>query len=193
MDDRTRLIELLERLGNLLRTERRLSAHTAALQPVHLQALSYLSRCNRYSNTPAAVTAFLGTTKGTASQSLSVLERAGLIARRPDADDRRVTRLRLTRKGRDVLEELLPLPEWEESMRALDGDATRICANTLESLLRARQASHGWRSFGVCRTCRHFLDEGGGAFRCGLTREPLQREDSQRICHEHEWPSDQTA
>jgi MarR family transcriptional regulator, negative regulator of the multidrug operon emrRAB len=190
MEDATRLIELLERLGNLLRSERRLGAHAAGLQPVHLQALVYLARCNRYSNTPAAVTAWLGTTKGTASQSLGVLERAGLIRRHIDADDRRVARLQLTRKGKALVQQLLPLPEWEESARTLGADRARGAADVLESLLRTRQASQGRRSFGACHTCRHFRREGGGKFRCGLTLEPLTVDESAQICHEHEWPEE---
>ncbi len=193
MDDPARLIELLERLGNLLRTERRLAAHAAGLQPVHLQALAYLSCCNRYSNTPAAVTAYLGTTKGTASQSLGVLERAGLIGRRTDPDDRRVARLHLTPKGDRLLGELMPLPEWETSARSLDADQVRAAADTLESLLRTRQASHRWRSFGACHTCRHFRREGEGQYRCGLTGEPLHTQEIRRICHEHEWPEKASA
>jgi MarR family transcriptional regulator, negative regulator of the multidrug operon emrRAB len=189
MDDATRLIELLERLGNLLRTERRTAAHTAGLQPVHFQALAYLARCNRYSNTPAAVTAWLGTTKGTASQSLGVLERGGLIRRRPDAKDRRVTRLALTRKGEHLLERLLPLPEWRECTRRLDADATRMAADALEALLRERQALHGGRSFGACHSCRHFRHEGEKRYRCGLTGEPLQQAEITLLCQEHEWPT----
>jgi MarR family transcriptional regulator, negative regulator of the multidrug operon emrRAB len=192
MEDATRLIELLERLGNLLRTERRLGAHAAGLQPVHVQALAYLARCNRYSNTPAAVTAWLGTTKGTASQSLGVLERAGLVRRHIDVDDRRVARLQLTRKGKALVKQLLPLPEWEASARALDAEQARIAADGLETLLRARQAAQGWRSFGACHTCRHFRREGGGKFRCGLTLEPLTADESAQICHEHEWPEEGT-
>lgn len=188
MDDATRLIELLERLGNLLRTERRLGAHGAGLQPVHLQALTYLARCNRYSNTPAAVTSYLGTTKGTASQSLGVLEREGLIGRRTDPEDKRVSRLKVTRKGERMLEALLPLPGWEASARALDQEQTRVAADTLEALLRHRQIARDGRSFGECHTCRHFRQEGRNTYRCGLTGEPLRAEETTRICHEHEWP-----
>jgi MarR family transcriptional regulator, negative regulator of the multidrug operon emrRAB len=190
MEDATRLIELLERLGNLLRTERRLGAHAAGLQPVHLQALAYLARCNRYSNTPAAVTAYLGTTKGTASQSLGVLERAGLVRRRVDPDDRRVTRLQLTPKGARLLGRLLPLPEWEASARTLEPEQARAAADALEALLRSRQASRGGRSFGACHTCRHFRREQGGRYRCGLTLEPLTADEGAQICHEHEWPQE---
>ncbi|MCI0482724.1 MAG: MarR family transcriptional regulator, partial [Candidatus Dadabacteria bacterium] len=73
MKDGGKIASLIERLGNLLRAEER--AAGAGLLPVHVRMLSYLSVCNRYSDTPAAVTEFAGATKGTSSQSIAVLER----------------------------------------------------------------------------------------------------------------------
>ena len=90
------LLELVERLGNLMRTELRKSGTDESLQPVHLQALMYLSKANRYSNTPQALADYLGLTKGTVSQTLLLLDRRGLIERFEDDIDRRVVRLRLS-------------------------------------------------------------------------------------------------
>ncbi len=53
------LLELVERLGNLMRTELRKTGADEALQPVHLQALTYISKANRYSNTPQALADYL--------------------------------------------------------------------------------------------------------------------------------------
>ena len=41
------LLELVERLGNLMRTELRKAGAEEVLQPVHLQALTYLAKANR--------------------------------------------------------------------------------------------------------------------------------------------------
>ena len=49
------LLELVERLGNLMRSELRKAGSDESLQPVHLQAMIYLARANRYSNTPQAL------------------------------------------------------------------------------------------------------------------------------------------
>src|SRR5207247_9188259 len=93
------LLELVERLGNLMRTELRKSGAEESLQPVHLQALLYLSKANRYSNTPQALADYLGLTKGTVSQTLLLLDRRGLVERFEDDIDRRVVRLRLSSAG----------------------------------------------------------------------------------------------
>ena len=87
------LLELVERLGNLLRAEFRRAGADEQLQPVHVHALVYLTRANRYSNTPQAMAEYLGLTKGTMSQSLLLLDRRGLIERYQDDLDRRVVRL----------------------------------------------------------------------------------------------------
>ena len=93
------LLELVERLANLMRAELRKAGTEERLQLVHLQALVYLVKANRYSNTPQALAAYLGLTKGTVSQTLLILDRRGLIERYQDDVDRRVVRLRLSTAG----------------------------------------------------------------------------------------------
>lgn len=174
-----RVVDLVERLANLLAAEQRRTAAVQGLQPVHAQALHYLARCNRYSNTPAAVAEYLGLTKGTVSQSLRILERRGLIARRRDPTDRRVVRLRLTAKGARLAAELAAPAPW----RDLPGDEA---GPALERLLRTVQQRNRSRTFGVCASCRFFQSESETAFRCGLTGEPLSASDAVLICREHE-------
>ena len=182
VSDQARIAELLERVGNLVRAMQREVAGRHGLQPVHLSALSYLTRANRYSDTPAAVTEYLGVTKGTASQTLLLLERKGLLERRPDEADRRVVRLTLTAAGRRVAAEALT-PEGLQA--ALEDLEAKGLEEALADLLKGLQRANGLRSFGVCRTCRHFTHV-GSRFRCGLTGEGLTKADSNRICREHE-------
>ena len=103
------LLELVERLANLMRAEMRKAGSEESLQPVHLHALVYLSKANRYSNTPQALAAYLGLTKGTVSQTLLILDRRGLIERYQDDVDRRVVRLRLSTAGEQLLYEAAAL------------------------------------------------------------------------------------
>lgn len=176
---------LLERLSNLVRAEERRSGRETGLQPVQLHVLEYLGRANRYSDTPAAVAEYLGLTKGTVSQTLITLEKRGLLERGVDPADRRVTRLSLTREGRNVVIRWSPPPALKRAIDAL-GTADRDgVTNGLTTLLRGVQAEAGVRGFGVCNSCRHFLTDGQGA-RCGLTQEPLPARQTRKICREHE-------
>jgi DNA-binding MarR family transcriptional regulator len=180
-----RLYALLERIGNLLRTEERAAGLRHGLQPVHLQALRYVQSCNRYSNTPAALTEYLGLTKGTVSQTLLLLEEKGLLRKEASTEDRRVVHLFLTDAGRAVLDEALPPALFTQVLGGLP-EGGRGLEEALTGLLRSLQGANAQRSFGACATCRHFRKEGPGRFRCGLTQEPLSREDSLLLCREHE-------
>ena len=176
---------LLERVTNLLRAEQRDSGLDAALQPVHLSSLLYLSRANHYSDTPAGVTEYLGATKGTVSQSLLVLQRRGLIAKRPDGQDRRVIHLELTDLGKRLLDQSWPSPRVREAVEALPEPRRKLLEETLRELLGSLQKANRSRSFGVCKTCSLFERLERNRFRCGLTSEPLSKEQSERICREH--------
>ncbi len=73
------VFDLIERMAALIRSEERKKCTELGLQPVHLQVLDYLSRCNRYSDTPAALTNYLGMTRGTVSQTVLLLVKKGFI------------------------------------------------------------------------------------------------------------------
>jgi len=184
--DILRILDLAERLGNL--AEARLKATVAAqgLQAVHARILLFLLHANRYSNTPLAVADYLGLTKGTVSQSLILLENKGLLAKMADERDGRVVRLVLTEAGLT----LARMTEAESAARLAEAaqDLPEGLLDGLTGMLRRLQAAEGRRSFGLCRTCRHHLEEAPGRWRCGLTGEPLSAADGERICREHEAP-----
>ncbi len=179
-----RIYEILTRLGRLIQSEERASGE---LVPVQLHALAYLSRCNRYSDRPAAVGEYLGVTKGTASQTLQALQRKGLITKEADSEDGRVVHLRLTEEGREHLRHGRP-EAFKRALAKLGEEESSALGKSLEALLLGLQRGHGGRTFGICRTCRHFRDLGPEGFRCGLTHEPLALPESRLLCREHETP-----
>ncbi|MBN9459860.1 MAG: MarR family transcriptional regulator [Burkholderiales bacterium] len=171
---------LLERLAALLQQSVREDAARHGLLPIHLQVLAYLARANRYSDRPIAVAEYFGITRGTVSQTLAVLERRGLVARQPDERDGKHLHLALTAAGRAVLAR-----GWtrrlDAALRAAGAQAD--IGERLRALLTALQRQNGNRAFGVCRQCAHFLPAGDGHL-CGLTGEPLAREQTRKICRE---------
>lgn len=173
---------LIERLSALFRAQQRQIAGESGLKLVQLEALVYLANANRYSDTAVGLTAYLGVTKGTISQTLRALERRGLIVKRPDARDGRVQHCELTPTGRALVDAAFPAP-------ALAGVPELAGLNeALRAALGAIQQAGGHLSFGMCQTCAHFRSS-AGQLRCGLTQEPLSRADSQKICREHTAPA----
>ncbi len=175
----------IERIANLFRNELRRTGADYGLQPVQIEALHYLSVCNRYSDTPMGVTEYLGQTKGTISQSLNVLARKGFLVKKPDVKDKRVTRLRVSSQGRKLLARAIPSAQLTAACTHMDSDSQAEITAALLQLLRALQRANAMRSFGVCHTCRYHQVVAEG-YRCGLTEEPLQAAETQFICREHE-------
>lgn len=174
---------LLERLSRVLQNE----GHAEGLKPTQWEALRYLGRANRFSRTPSGLTAYLGVTKGTVSQTLNALERKGLLAKRSEPADRRQLRLDLTAKGLRLLERD-PVDAILRLSGRLPKQARRELARSLETLLVATLAERDGRPFGLCRSCRHFLanDPEGAPHRCALLEVALSAADSEQICVEQE-------
>jgi DNA-binding MarR family transcriptional regulator len=168
--------DLVEQLAVLLRAEGRQRAAAWDLLPAQLDALRFLGRANRYSRHPGAVAEWMGATPGTVSQTLAALERKGLVVKSTDPADQRRVVCRLTDRGRDCLEAV------DQAAALPDDAATRA---VLRRWLTALQTAHGRRTFGVCRTCRHFRPGGDGGT-CGLTGEALSAVDTTEVCREHE-------
>lgn len=179
------IYEYVERISNLIRTSVRKTGLVSDLQPVQMEALHYLSRCNRYSNTPIAVAEFLGLTKGTVSQTLGVLEANGLLEKRTDLRDRRVVHLLLTPAGERVLEESIPPSVLKSALAVLTDEEQQQMERSITRLLRAIQHANGLKSFGPCKTCFHHQHTDDHQRRCGLTKEILSDADAQQICREH--------
>lgn len=176
----------LERLANLLRAETWRQSRQRGLQPIQWQMLAYLQQCNHYSNTPLGVADYFYLTKGTVSQSLNVLEEKGFIEKQVDLKDGRVVHLVLTAQGRALLAETLPPPMFEAVSQTWGEAEQHQAVQLLQHLLTSLQHTNKLKSFGVCTTCRYHQVVGEGQFRCGLTQEPLTRQDISLICRDHE-------
>jgi DNA-binding MarR family transcriptional regulator len=175
-----RAAHLIERLGRLMRA----NDHAAGLNPAQAEALRYLARANRFSRTPAALAEYLGSTRGTVSQTLISLEAKGLIERQANARDGRSVVYVLTKAG----SKFLLASSDRELATVIDhaGIAAEL-ADNLETGLRTAIMMRGGRAFGACHTCRHFRRdqrEGGTPHHCALLDEPLSETDQALVCAE---------
>lgn len=168
------LVNRLGRAGHALQ-------FAAGLNPAQWDALRYLARANTYSRTPSALAEFLGTTKGTASQTVRALEAKGYIRRGPNARDKRVVALDLTESGRDLLAKD-PIRQLEQAAASLPAEAGDAIVTGLSGLMAQLQHDCGAQPFGICARCGHFRPEGGGEGRCGLTADLLPAPETDLLC-----------
>jgi DNA-binding MarR family transcriptional regulator len=177
MDD---IIVSLERVSRLMRQ----AQYADGLNPAQWEALRYLSRCNRLSNSPLALAQYLGATKGTISQTVTALRRKGLIERTARAGNARSIELTLTPLGVERLRSD-PWLGLRETIEALPGKVRRRMTQGLEALrddeIRRRRAP----AFGVCLRCRfHREADASRSARCMLIDAPLTAAETDQLCVE---------
>lgn len=190
MDKNTLLLsDLIERVGNRIRADVRNLENAHNLQPVHLQALKYIKRANRYSNTPQGLTEYLGQTKGSISQSLILLHRKGLIDRYMDEIDKRQVRLTLSEAGEKLLKEVELTSSWQTATKYISPTKLRTAVLVLNETLNNLQIIESIKSFGVCNTCVYCRQESKRIFRCGLTGDKLGITETRKICRLHVSPT----
>ena len=180
-DDQPQALDIairLERLGRLLRQ----SGHAGGLVPAQWEILRYLGRANRLSRSPGCVTRYLGTTKGTISQSLLTLEKKGLVRRQTNAADERHVLLDLTDRGHSKLQAdpILPLVQ---GLDELGGKTKRRFARGLAELLSREIGRQGGARFGTCAGCalaKH--SAAGNTFQCTVDGATPDEHEQTRLC-----------
>jgi len=179
--------DLIERLGNLVRADVRAVCNEYGVRPVQLEALGFLTQCNRYSDTPQAVAEYLGLTKGTVSQTLKILEKKGLLRKQSDNRDKRLVHLKPTARGRRLVERAVPAEALTLGIENLSMSESQVAVESLRTLLRSIQKVNCLKSFAPCNTCR-FNKKRQGSYFCELTQEPLTEQDIVLLCREHQYP-----
>lgn len=181
------LYDLAERLAALMRVAARQASSPHSLQPVQLEALRYLAGCNKFSDTPMAVTEYLGQTKGTVSQTLKALEAKGLLTKQQNPNDKRSAHLKITPQGRALIAESIPTPAFLAVSDAMNNAERDALGTQLHKLLSGLLQANRMRTFGLCSSCKHHRKTAAG-YHCNLVNQPLAQSEVNLICREHEWP-----
>lgn len=176
--DKESLSRLLDRIGRMARGLQ----YCHGLNPAQWDSLRFLAQANRFSRTPGALAVFLGTTKGTASQTLNALEKKGYLTRVTDPEDKRVRHIELTAEGESLLAED-PLNCLDLAIERLPAEVVDTMAQGLIALCSNMQARCGGQDMGICTSCGHFQGPTeDGNMRCGYKQADLSCEDAKRVC-----------
>ena len=130
------VLSRVTRLARHLDRERRAAFAEHGLEAYEFDVLSALRRSGPpYELTPGQLVRQTLVGSGTTTNRLDRLESRGLIDRRPDPEDGRVRRVRLTDRGRDRLD--AALADLLDRERRLLGGLSEPDRNTLAGLLRS--------------------------------------------------------
>lgn len=178
MEDDLHIRELINRLARLDAA----SAWDGNLNPTQRAVLVYLGRANRFSRSPSHVAEYLGTTRGTISQTFKSLLHKGYVTELRSAQDKRTISFKLTAKGAEVA---AAGGELDQALSALGEDRSHALRAGLTDLLQSLLERNNGRAFGICKMCRHHEQTARGGY-CRLLSEPLSEEETSLICHEQE-------
>lgn len=173
------LTDLLDRIGRM----RRCMQFADGLNPAQWESLRFLARANCFSRTPSGLATFLGTTKGTVSQTVIALESKGYVQRKSNAEDRRVTHLELTQAGREVLMRD-PMVCLNQVAGRLPGKDSAMLMGTLGKLVDALEGNSGnCKQLGSCGQCvENQGPTADGGTRCRAKNADVPAAESARLC-----------
>jgi DNA-binding MarR family transcriptional regulator len=130
------VLSRVTRLARHLDRERRAAFAEHGLEAYEFDVLSALRRAGRpYELTPGDLVRQTLVGSGTPTNRLDRMEYRGLIDRRPDPEDGRVRRVRLTDRGRDRVD--AAVADLLDRERRLLGGLSEPDRNTLAGLLRS--------------------------------------------------------
>ena len=186
MPETAKIVELVDRLSRIAHTLQ----FSDGLNPAQWEALRFVAKANRTSCSPGALADFMGSTKGTVSQTLKALEAKGLIARSRCDGDKRAVRIALTEAGRDVLCRD-PLSVISDAIAPFSETEQADLVAGMEGLLAAVQLRQGIPEFGPCLECCHYKPEACSetnsvGCRCGVSGELFNALEIDRICADFE-------
>lgn len=176
MNKNLRIRELINRLARL----DTMQAWDGDLNPTQTAVLEYLGRANRFSRSPSQVANYLGSTRGTISQSLKSLGQKGYVVEQRSSADKRTIRFDLTDKGQDVAQTSNFVVK---AITELDEQTSIDLSKSLEGLLAQLLKQNEGRPFGVCKECVHFSAKRGAGY-CTLLSQALTKVETTQICHE---------
>lgn len=180
-----KISELVDRVGRIVHAIQ----FANGLNPAQWEALRFLSRANSYSRSPGALAEYLGSTKGTVSQTLIALESKGYVVRNRSETDRRSINIELTDQGLELVGQD-PLVMLEGAVSDLAVAEREIFAHSMDTLMKNLQRERGQAEFGVCGECVHNRSDGefGENCHCVLRDEVLAFDELAQICLDFQAP-----
>jgi len=184
-----RISMALIRLSLAMKKMMQAESEALELSPIQIQTLLFAAYTRNDVATVGNFAKAIGTTHVTAVKVIQGLVRKGLIVKTPKPEDRRVTLLELTSKGKELVSKL---EHWGGSLEeSLQSMSEKMMANFelgLGSILSSLEKRGHLVVAEPCLGCIHFRPNVGDAATphyCQMIRKHLSHEASLQECPEH--------
>ncbi|MEJ5368089.1 MAG: MarR family transcriptional regulator [Bryobacteraceae bacterium] len=147
----------LAKISLLLRQHLWQAAGARALTPTQAQALAALASRPPQGLRLQEIAELLAVTPATASDAVAALVSKGLVARRPDPEDARAARFRLTARGRRTAEAVAQWPDYLlQAVDSLPAVQQEQLLAALMGLVRSLQLQGRIPVARMCTNCAYF-------------------------------------
>lgn len=186
-----RVLVGLSRIGTVLRSQRWRRTAPGGPHPTQVQFLVELLRTDPQGARLSELADRLALTQPTASESISALERKGLVERRIDPSDRRARVIVLTEAGRRAAAGAETWPDvLMGAVRELDEAERGVLLRLIVKLIRGLQVRGEIAPQRMCVSCRHFRpgvhDDPRLPHHCGFVDAPFGDGQLRIDCRDHE-------
>lgn len=191
-DAAQRIVAGLAILGTALRAKAWESAGGHDLNPTQAQILALLLRADREGVTLAYLADRLGVSGPTASDSVSALEKKGLVSKHPSPADRRALAIQLTRVGRAAARKVAESPaDILSAVHELSREDEASFLRVLVTLVRELEARGLVAPHRSCVTCRFFEPDADRRdperpYYCAFARAHFGDPNLRLDCRDHE-------
>lgn len=152
-----RILAGLSRIGTVLRSQAWRETAPRGVHPTQAQFLVFLARSRPDGARLSELAERLAVTPSTASESVSALERKGLVERLRDPSDRRARRIVLTDAGKVFAAEAETWPDLLLGVvEELDAWERGVLLRIVVKMIRTLQERGEISPSQMCVSCRHF-------------------------------------
>ena len=195
----SKLLSGLNRIGLAMRSAAWGDATLSGLTPTQSQILAFIAARAAQNPRSGDAADALGITPQTASVAIAALVAKGLVAKVPDARDRRAAALRLTRQGEVAARVATQWPDFLlAAMEELDEAERKLFLRILIKLIRRLQTDRQIVPQRLCVTCVHFQPNAhpgdpAGPHHCAFVNAALAETDLRLDCPDHQAASSDAA
>jgi DNA-binding MarR family transcriptional regulator len=178
------------RLGQAVRVIGLEEARSVGLTPVQAETLLFIGRTKSFATSIGRLAGHLGVSHASAVGVVDGLEARGLIERTGDTRDRRITRLRLTPAGHQVME---GLGRWgwqlTQALEGLTVEERKALERGLGAVIWSLRRAGYLEVAEPCRGCTYFAENVAPGqpepHHCRLIDRFLSEEEARKDCPDH--------